>query len=265
MEKLKSYISALIEAAFGDKKAFIASQAVPNYAESVASEVTVTSGQDVVAPYDSIVSARTTLGKPNLKVACNVNSKLISSMYGINTGTNIATAFPVKKGDQINFVPAIDSEARVMSLCFFKLIGGGIKSFIKILQSGGELCLRLKNTLKKQWGYSPLRVSQQLNNESNVKSYNRKEPARLLRRQQAGLCAPLTLRTCGLTTPQMGGEWPCVVQETPLVTRRRALSRLIKGIASTGSFTRYLKRGHISTFTTPKLSNLSFCTQGGAL
>ena len=131
MEKLKSYISALIEAAFGKKKAFIGAQAMPNYVESASTEIPVTSGQNVVAPYDSVVSARTTLGKANLKVACNVNSKLISSMYGINVGTNIATAFPVKKGDQINLLPAADSEARAMSLCFFKLVGGGLIRFLK--------------------------------------------------------------------------------------------------------------------------------------
>lgn len=140
MDKLKTYISALIEVAFGKKKAFIASQAVPNYVGSAATEISVTSGQKVVAPYDSVVSARATLGKPNLKVSCNVNDKIISSMYGINTGTDIATAFPIKKGDQINLVPSTDSEARAMSLCFFKLVGGGLTALLrKLFGTFGEV------------------------------------------------------------------------------------------------------------------------------
>ena len=262
MEKLKNYISALIEAAFGNKKAFIASQAVPNYVESAATEISVTSGQNVVAPYDSVVSARTTLGKPNLKVSCNVNSKPISSMYGINTGTNIATAFPIKKGDQINLVPAADSEARAMSLCFFKLVGGGLNW---VIQSGGELCLRLKNTLKKQWGFSPLSHSQVLIKESFVKSHSQSAQAHSLLQQRGGSCALLTQHSSESTTIQTAGEWPCVAQETLQVTPLRALSRLIRGIRLSGLSTHYQKEVLSFTSTTHKHSNLSLCTQGGAL
>lgn len=141
MQKLKYYLSALIEAVFGKKKAFIAQQAMPSN-----SSISVGQGlSSYVATEDGYLRflAKTTNAQSpwfNVDVYNGISAYLPA--IGFQNGIS-SFAIPVKKGDSISFKA---DNCEIQNISLFKLVGGGLNS---ILESGGALCLRLKNTLAR--------------------------------------------------------------------------------------------------------------------
>lgn len=143
MQKLKTYISALIEAAFGKKKAFISNQAMPGDTDiNISVNPSTTNPTPFVAPSDGYlyVSDRGVSGsESSLEVNHTDHGPFGARSFGSGTGI-IRLIFPCKKGRAVSISFAQTSLANVV--CRFRsTIGGGLNS---ILESGGELCLRLK-------------------------------------------------------------------------------------------------------------------------
>lgn len=264
MNKLKSYLSALIEAAFGKKKAFISNQAALDTSTLINIE-----GDTFTAPSDGAVRAVIidtydgSLGSGYISISGEaIKGMLNQVVYPTNASGQKVVWQSVAKGDKVSFARRNVNESKWYKT-FFKTIGGGyLKS---ILQSGGGLCLRLKNTLKKQWGFSPLSLSRVQRVESINLLLQTKETGLLLLPQQVGQWLKQTQSTFVSTTLQAVGEWLCVQQKEFRVTSPLQQFRLIKGTHWSGLFSRFLETEQDSTSTTPKLSNLSLCTQGGAL
>ena len=126
MEKLKSYLSALIEAAFGKKKAFIAQQAMPSN-----SSISVGQGlSSYVATEDGYLRflAKTTNAQSpwfNVGVYNGISAYLPA--IGFQNGTS-SFAIPVKKGDNISFNAG---NCEIQNISLFKLVGGGLIRFLK--------------------------------------------------------------------------------------------------------------------------------------
>ena len=104
------------------------------------------------------------------------NKKLVGIRALIGSGQYYSAGAPVKKGESVVF----DFEnATMVSMSFFEKLGGGYRSLLATLQSGGAPCLRLKNcsTLGRR--------------ESELR--NRKEPSSILFRSRSDLLMPHTL------------------------------------------------------------------------
>lgn len=141
MEKLKSYISALIEAVFGKKRAFISNQVMPSNIFSVIEKEAGSSGVDFTAPCDGWVymSGR--------KGVDTVTPSSIEVMYqnlsfgnrSISTDTSLHRIFiPVNKGRSIHI--GFWSVTEDIVLRFVTSIGGGLTAFCRWLKRGfGEV------------------------------------------------------------------------------------------------------------------------------
>lgn len=138
------------ESLFTSKKTYIAQQSLPmtsGYSDQIIPDSTGTS--DVVAPCDGWVNLiSSTLNGQNYQLYTEGAQFLLAGNFNCWYRASI----PVKKGDVVH----VHSEGTASTLRFVRSIGGGIN---QILQSGGALCLRLKNVLSR---FSSSQVVKQL-------------------------------------------------------------------------------------------------------
>lgn len=129
------------ESLFTSKKAYIAQQSLPNTQESVITVPNDDTTHTTVSPIDGWACMNSNDGNvDNFQLFTNEIHSLISL-----PGTFWFRGFiPVKKGDVVNYRCSGSSSGAILR--FIRSIGGGLSS---IIQSGGALCLRLKNCFKR--------------------------------------------------------------------------------------------------------------------
>lgn len=130
MDKLKTYISALIDAAFSKKKAFIAHQALPTN-----SAITVGQGLgSYVAAEDGYLRflAKTTDAQnPWFNVGVYGGISTYLPAIGFLNGTS-SFSIPVKKGDSVSFNAG---GCEIQNVSLFKLIGGGLSRLLRLFKA----------------------------------------------------------------------------------------------------------------------------------
>ena len=119
MQKLKSYISALIEAAFGKKKAFIGAQAMPKYN----SPVNHTSVGTYIAPFDGYIQLHAGVGSANDEVQLGINGSRIQNLIATQQGNWLDFIAPVHKGDSCE--TSATGAGTTATVRFYQTIGGG--------------------------------------------------------------------------------------------------------------------------------------------
>ena len=129
MEKLKELLQTLFKLS--------GSQAMPSGDKVVLMSQNGPISQEVVAPNDGYLNFDARGSKAN--VTYLQSHALIYSDSSLRHGLMV----PVKKSERVILYSGCDGLA---TLTFLRTVGGGLNS---ILESGGALCLRLKNTLAR--------------------------------------------------------------------------------------------------------------------
>lgn len=126
---LKDLITALIEAVFSSKKAFIAQQSLPNTQESAITVPNDSTVRTTVSPIDGWACMNSNDGNvANFQLFTNEIHSLISSP----TPLWFRGFIPVKKGDTVNY--RCSSSGSGARLSFIRSIGGGLARFFKRLE-----------------------------------------------------------------------------------------------------------------------------------
>lgn len=149
MQKLKELITALIEAVFSSKKAFISNQAMPDDTDVIVSaNPSSTNPVRYIAPSDgyAYVSDR---GVNNQASSIEVNHADYGPFGVRHFGSGnsiIRLIFPVKKGRSVDI--SFSNTSLTDIVCRFRAtVGGGLSSLIQAL--GGGLWLRLNHSFKR--------------------------------------------------------------------------------------------------------------------
>lgn len=137
MSKLLTYLQTILNLS--------GSKAMPYYAESAGTDLTFSDSEKrIIAPYNGYLAIRVNTAIEDFRIAFNVNDKMIFSAYGPFTNINVATTFPVRKGDSITYGVAGSGDFNSIRPTIYKIMGGGkklIKEFCSFVQ-GGTLCLK---------------------------------------------------------------------------------------------------------------------------
>lgn len=156
MQKLKDYLSALIEAVFGKKKSFISNQAMLDLNHIIEIE-----GDSYIAPCDGAVRALIndeydgSLGSGYISIyGVALKSTLSQVVYPNDASGNKTVWQSVAKGDQVMFSRRNVNEPSWQKHFFRTIVGGGQALLKKVW--GGELCKRL-NRFSKPFLVSLLR------------------------------------------------------------------------------------------------------------
>ena len=143
MEKLKSYISALIEAVFKKKSAYIANQGMPVYLSSFATEYSynsVAEAANVIAPYDSYATTRIIFNNEGTDTTVLAVGKRMFSYFSHQGNTSMDCIFPLRKGNNISISATDASKVTSISITFYKLVGGGLTALLrKLFGTFGEV------------------------------------------------------------------------------------------------------------------------------
>lgn len=124
MSKLLTYLQTILNLS--------GSKAMPNYSESQGTELTFSDAKRVISPCDGYMAIRVNTAIENFRVAFNVNDKMVFSAYGPYKSINVATTFPVKKGDSITYGVAEPGDFNSISPTIYKIMGG-VKNLLKSL------------------------------------------------------------------------------------------------------------------------------------
>lgn len=125
MQNLKNLITALIEAVFGSKKAFIASQAMPATRRGINVQTSSTM-KNYVAPSDGFLALLTE--DSNGYAECRNESA--EYLYSRSNGNRASAYIPMAKGQTANYVLSKNGEGYCYAK-FIPLIGGGLARFFK--------------------------------------------------------------------------------------------------------------------------------------
>lgn len=146
--KLTDYLQAWGDSLFKRNKTVIVQQLGLDYNRNVAIRNDVISSEDNIsytAPGDGVITSYLHDKTAINGVMTTIGSISLLNMGSLTGAATTAILAPVKKGENVTiFTKTFDNANRVVR--FIPYIGGGLNS---ILESGGELCLRLKNTLAR--------------------------------------------------------------------------------------------------------------------
>lgn len=129
MQKFKNLITALIEAVFGSKKAYIAKQAMPSTQKSIEVSVSTVMKQ-YTAPSDGFLAVLTE--DSNGFAECRNESA--NYIYSRSNGDSASAYIPMAKGQVANYRQTQNGSG----YCYAKFIpligGGGLIEFFKRLE-----------------------------------------------------------------------------------------------------------------------------------